>query len=494
MNVQLRRHNRSFTRENYTTERNETRPNKFGNFGPSYLTQQPKTATPNRSRLPGLNLSGTTPISKERSNKSLGMEHHSRGRTPSMNYTGEVRTKSQIGDENKAAGTIVLDNNQGNEVEELGEPSMPQIDVGKAMTLSYNQYLYHKLLEKERLKVARVKANQLEDEKRNTFRQKFLEKEKKKEMVLSNLLQNKIKRQKEIEEQRKDKQQKLEELEQIYFNKSRERFRSLITRIEKTDINKKELDMNKTLRITARNGLISSRQRARAEKEIQENSILLTQNSLSELENKHALNSARRKKHVEDKINRSQTYLRGVVEKGMQANQAKLNKQNEYLQKYAKKMDKARSRSAMVTPKGTEANEDYPEERERSGFGMRAEAVHQKNEEMEKKRLFDYKEKDRLLKERLEKRRLEIAAYVKEKRDDWDFKLGIVKQNARNNSVDYGEKTEHRMTTYKMRVNNLVANRIDKRNKLEKLGKTFTFESSSKSNLFITGTEPSKLR
>ena len=115
-------------------------------------------------------------------------------RTPSLNQTGEIRTKSHIGEESKAhAGTIILEA-QGNETEEAVEPSMPQIDVGKAMTLSYNQYLYHKLLEKERLKVARVKANQLEDEKRNTFRQKFLEKEKKKEMVLSNLLQNKLKR------------------------------------------------------------------------------------------------------------------------------------------------------------------------------------------------------------------------------------------------------------------------------------------------------------
>jgi len=109
--------------------------------------------------------------------------------------------------------------------------------------------------------------------------------------------------------------------------------------------------MNKTLRITARNGLITSKQRARAEKEIQENSLLLTQTSLHDLENKLAINSARKKKYIEDKINRSQTYLRGVTEKGLMANQAKLNKQNEYLQKFAIKMEKVLERKGLFSMK-----------------------------------------------------------------------------------------------------------------------------------------------
>jgi len=153
--------------------------------------------TPNRARLPGLNLNNTTPINKRSNTSLLGFEHVSKNRVPSLNHTvGELKSKthvpSQINDEGKQE-TIVLDDQGENGAEEI-IPSVVQIDVGKAMNMSYNQYLYHKLLEKERLKVARVKANQLEDEKRDTFRKKFLEKEKKKEMVLSNLLQNKLKR------------------------------------------------------------------------------------------------------------------------------------------------------------------------------------------------------------------------------------------------------------------------------------------------------------
>mgnify|MGYP001407053007 CR=1 FL=1 len=92
----------------------------------------------------------------------------------------------------------------------------------------------------------------------------------------------------------------------------------------------------------------------------------------------------------------------------------------------------------LVTPKATEANDDYrSEERTGTGFAARAELVYQKREELEKKRLHDLKEKDRLLKERLAKRKAEIREYVNEKRDEWEFRLGVVKQNARANSVDH---------------------------------------------------------
>ncbi len=82
-------------------------------------------------------------------------------------------------------------------------------------------------------------------------------------------------------------------------------------------------------------------------------------------------------------------------------------------------------------------NDDYHPPEEKTGFAARYELVQQKHEELEKKRLHHLKEKDRLLKERLAKRRAEIREYVNEKRDDWEFKLGVVKQNARANSVDH---------------------------------------------------------
>jgi len=150
--------------------------------------------TPNRARLPGLHLNNTTPINKRSNTSLLGFEHVSKNRVPSTgNTVGELKSRthvpSQIIDELKTA-TLEL---EGHETEEA-IPSVVQIDVGRAMNMSYNQYLYHKLLEKERLKVARVKATQLEDEKRDTFRKKFLEKEKKQEMAISNLLQNKLKK------------------------------------------------------------------------------------------------------------------------------------------------------------------------------------------------------------------------------------------------------------------------------------------------------------
>ena len=97
----------------------------------------------------------------------------------------------------------------------------------------------------------------------------------------------------------------------------------------------------------------------------------------------------------------------------------------------------------IVTPKATEVNEDYhPEEKTGTGFAARAELVHQKHEELEKKRLHHLKEKDRLLKERLAKRKAEIREYVNEKRDEWEFRLGVVKQNARANSVDHVREGE----------------------------------------------------
>jgi len=88
------------------------------------------------------------------------------------------------------------------------------------------------------------------------------------------------------------------------------------------------------------------------------------------------------------------------------------------------------------------------EEEERTftkiNFAERLSTITNKRKKEEKERLKKFNEREKLLAERMSKRKSELLEYVSDKKNEWDQKLNIVKNNQRRFSRGEVKKQKSR--------------------------------------------------
>ena len=78
------------------------------------------------------------------------------------------------------------------------------------------------------------------------------------------------------------------------------------------------------------------------------------------------------------------------------------------------------------------------EEYERSlDHNARLALINKKKRLQEMQKLKKFNDKEKVLNERIEKRKVDLVDYVTEKKDEWDQKLGYVKKNIDKSSSEY---------------------------------------------------------
>jgi len=117
-----------------------------------------------------------------------------------------------------------------------------------------------------------------------------------------------------------------------------ERFKNLMKKLERSSSKKKELDMQKSQRLFKMNTLLSEKQHSILERKDQGSNMVYS--NLLGIENRLTQTSERKKRFIEEKINRSQKYLSFVDEKQKKANEVKASLQQSLVQKVVNKLVK----------------------------------------------------------------------------------------------------------------------------------------------------------
>jgi len=92
-----------------------------------------------------------------------------------------------------------------------------------------------------------------------------------------------------------------------------------------------------------------------------------------------------------------------------------------------------RSKSTVPTAYRTQESKDDEKERTftKINIGERISTVANKRKTEEKERLKKFKEREKLVADRLQKRKSELLEFVSDKRIEWDQRLNLVKNNKR---------------------------------------------------------------
>ena len=109
-------------------------------------------------------------------------------------------------------------------------------------------------------------------------------------------------------------------------------------KLERSSSKKKELDMQKSQRLFKMNTLLSEKQHSILERKDQGSNMVYS--NLLGIENRLTQTSERKKRFIEEKINRSQKYLSFVDEKQKKANEVKASLQQSLVQKVVNKLVK----------------------------------------------------------------------------------------------------------------------------------------------------------
>jgi len=285
---------------------------------------------------------------------------------------------------------------------------------------------------------------------------------------------------KEVEEMRRDKQQKLEEIETELSQTNSERFKNLMKKLERSSSKKKELDMQKSQRLFKMNTLLSEKQHSILERKDQGSNMVYS--NLLGIENRLTQTSERKKRFIEEKINRSQKYLSFVDEKQKKANEVKASLQQSLVQKVVNKLVKVRSKSAMLPLKHAD-NDEYNKSNFQMDHRKRLELFNQKKLEEENLRLNKYKEKETRMRNKSGQRREELSKFTQEKRMEWKQKLNYIQNNKKISSQEANKKFDDMLVSYRNKIENILSTKIKRRERLEKLDRNFALGLLDKSSI-----------